>query len=176
MEATAQPVKDRQTVTPEGKSVRQRIEGVVIHQQPLHEDERGELIEMYNPAWGLHPEPLVYVYQATVRPGAVKGWVVHEKQDDRLFISLGVMRWALFDNRPDSPTYKLLNIFTFSERNRALLIVPRGVFHAVQNIGQSDAVFVNMPTRAYDHADPDKFRLPIKNDLIPYDFSDVPRW
>jgi hypothetical protein len=37
-------------------------------------------------------DALVYVYQVSVRPGAIKGWVVHEKQDDRIFISRGVFR------------------------------------------------------------------------------------
>ena len=55
----------------------------------------------------------------------------------------------------------------FSEKNRALLVIPRGVYHAVQNIGITDAIFVNMPTRPYDHEDPDKFRLPLKNSLHP---------
>jgi dTDP-4-dehydrorhamnose 3,5-epimerase len=87
-----------------------------------------------------------------------------------------VVRWALYDHRPESPTYKLLNIFTFSERNRALLVIPRGVFHAVQNIGQTEAMVISLPTRLYDHADPDKYRLPIKNDLIPFAFDDGPGW
>lgn len=37
------------------------------------------------------------------------------------------------------------------ERNRAMLIIPRGVYHAVQNVGGTDAYFINLPTRAYDH-------------------------
>jgi dTDP-4-dehydrorhamnose 3,5-epimerase len=45
------------------------------------------------------------------------------------------------------------------------------VYHGLQNVGLVDAVFINMPTRPYDHADPDKFRLPLTNDLIPFDFS-----
>ena len=36
------------------------------------------------------------------------------------------MRWALFDNRPESPTHKMLNIFTFSDRNRHIFVIPRG--------------------------------------------------
>ncbi|MSP14779.1 MAG: dTDP-4-dehydrorhamnose 3,5-epimerase [Chloroflexi bacterium] len=173
---TARPVKDRQTVTPDGQDVHPRIDGVVIRRAPPVEDKRGEIVEVYNPAWGLHPQPLVYVYQSTLRPGAIKGWIVHEKQDDRLFMVSGFMRWALFDNRPESATYKLLNVFTFSERNRALLVIPQGVFHGVQNIGATEAIFINMPTRPYNHADPDKLRLPIKNDLIPFDFDDGPGW
>jgi dTDP-4-dehydrorhamnose 3,5-epimerase len=168
------PVKDRQTVTSEGEPVARQIEGVVIRRSAPIEDERGEMVEVYRPAWGLHPDPLVYVYQVSLRPRVIKGWVVHQHQDDRLFISRGVIRWALYDNRLESPTHQLLNLFTFSERNRALLIIPRGVFHAAQNVGDTEAVFINMPTQPYDHADPDKYRLPIKNDLIPFDFNDGP--
>ena len=126
--------------------------------------------------WDLHPDPLVYVYQSTLRPGAIKGWIVHEQQDDRLFLNVGVMRWVLYDSRTASPTCGLLNDLVFSERNRALLIIPRGVYHAVQNIGTNDAMFINMPTRPYDHGDPDKFRLPLHNDRIPFDFDAPPAW
>jgi dTDP-4-dehydrorhamnose 3,5-epimerase len=39
-----------------------------------------------------------------------------------------------------------------------------------------EAFFINMPTRAYDHADPDKYRVPVKNALIPFAFDDGPGW
>jgi dTDP-4-dehydrorhamnose 3,5-epimerase len=171
MEAVTTPVKDPQTVTPSGERVTPLIAGVTIRSLVTHEDERGDLFEMYDPAWGVHPDPLVYVYQTSLRPGMIKGWIVHEKQDDRIATMIGHMRWVLFDNRPDSSTYRHLNVHTLSERVRSLLIIPRGVYHAVENVGTSDAIFVNMPTRAYDHADPDKYRLPLKNDLIPFDFG-----
>ena len=96
--------------------------------------------------------------------------MVHRKQDDRLFIMLGSLRVILFDDRPESPTYKMINHFTFSERRRGLISIPMGVFHAVQNVGVVDGYFVNLPTRAYDHVDPDKYRLPLENDLIPFSF------
>jgi dTDP-4-dehydrorhamnose 3,5-epimerase len=166
-----QPRRDRATVTSDGEPLQPQIAGLVIRRLRTIEDSRGEVCEVFRPAWGVHPDPLVYVYQATLRPGAIKGWVVHEKQDDRLFTSIGVQRWVLYDARPDSPTHGLINDLVFSERNRALLIIPKGVYHAVQNIGSTDAVFVNMPTQPYDHASPDKLRLPLKNDLIPFDFD-----
>jgi dTDP-4-dehydrorhamnose 3,5-epimerase len=169
--STALPVKDRQTVSPEGESVDPRIDGVIINRRPLHEDHRGELVEIYSTAWGLHPAPLVYAYCASIRPNQVKGWVVHKQQDDRLFCVRGVIQVGLFDNRPDSPTYRVLNVFVMSERNRGLVIVPRGVFHALKNIGNDDAHFINLPTKAYNHADPDKYRLPVRNDLIPFAFE-----
>lgn len=165
------PKKDVQTVTAEGKSVKKRIEGVVLRPAVTLPDERGTICEIYNPAWGVHPDSLVYVYQVTIRPGQVKGWVVHQLQDDRIFVSYGTMRFVLFDGRQDSPTQGLINDICIGEENRALITIPKGVWHAVQNVGVSDSMFVNMPTRPYDHANPDKTRLPLVNDLIPFRFE-----
>ena len=170
------PIKEQQTVTAEGKSVRKIIEGLIIRSALPQVDRRGEVVEIYNPAWKIHPAPMIYAYQSSIRPKAIKGWVVHRKQDDRIYTCLGVMRWVFYDLRENSPTYQLLNQFTFSDRNRALFIIPAGVYHAVQNVGESEAVFVNLPTRPYDHTDPDKYRLPPKNDLIPFDFDDPTNW
>jgi dTDP-4-dehydrorhamnose 3,5-epimerase len=98
--------------------------------------------------------------------------VLHKLQDDRLFFVSGVVRVALFDDRPDSPTYRMLNVFVMSDRNRGLAIIPKGVFHALKNIGTENACFINLPTRPYNHVDPDKYRLPVKNQLIPFAFED----
>jgi dTDP-4-dehydrorhamnose 3,5-epimerase len=35
---------------------------------------------------------------------------------------------------------------------------------------------VNFPTRPYDHASPDKYRLPLDTDEIPYEFEDPRGW
>jgi len=165
--------KDRQTVTETGALVMPLIDGLQVRHLPTIEDPRGEVVELFRETWGISSDPLVYVYGVSVRPDAIKGWTVHKKQDDRIAVLHGVLHWVFFDNREASPTYRRLNAFTFSDKNRALFNIPRGVFHAVQNLGTEDAFFVNMPTRPYDHADPDKYRLPLKNDLIPYDFSAI---
>jgi dTDP-4-dehydrorhamnose 3,5-epimerase len=175
MKQTA-PIKEQQTVTADGKSVQKLIDGLVVRPAVPHVDRRGEVVEVYNPAWNLHPTPMVYAYQASIRPKTIKGWIVHKKQDDRIYTCLGIMRWVFYDLREESPTYQLFNQFTFSERNRALIIIPKGVYHAVQNVGETEAIFFNMPTHAFDYEDPDKYRLPPKNDLIPFDFDDPMSW
>lgn len=48
--------------------------GVSTRQAVLHADERGSLCEIYDPRWGWHPEPMVFTYFFTLRPGKVKGW------------------------------------------------------------------------------------------------------
>ena len=169
------PKKDRQTVTSDGHTVEEFIAGVIIRPARLIEDDRGDLCEIFNPAWGISA-PLVTIVQVTIRPKKVKGWAVHRKQDDRYFISYGVFRLGLYDDRADSPTHKRLMVFTISDRNRALIVIPHGVYHAIQNLGTVDAMFLEMPTVPYNYEDPDKYRLPLKNDLIPYAFEDTPGW
>lgn len=168
--------KDRQTVTPDGELVAPPIAGVVVRRVHPIEDKRGDITEMFSVEWGIHPEAMVYAYQVTIHPGAIRGWEMHKQQDDRIFMSRGSMRWILYDHRENSPTHGRLNVLVVSELNRCLVIVPRGVIHAVQNVGASDAVFINFPTKPYNHTDPDKFRLPLKNDVISFDFDDAPGW
>jgi dTDP-4-dehydrorhamnose 3,5-epimerase len=167
------PVKDSQTVTPDGKTIGSRIDGLIIHPEVHIVEPRGELVEIYSPAWGLHTDPLIYAYQVRVRVGSGRGWVVHKVNEDRLHLVVGTLHWAFFDDRPESPTYKMLNKYTVGERNSFLIIIPKGVYHACMNVGDVEAIFINLPTTVYNHADPDKYRLPLKNDLIPYDFSDM---
>jgi dTDP-4-dehydrorhamnose 3,5-epimerase len=171
-----QPRPDAPSVTADGTPLTPLIDGVILRAQRPIEDRRGEVMEVYRPSWGVHADPLVFIYQVRIRPGAIKGWVTHARQDDRLSIISGALRWALYDDRPDSPTRGLVNDLVVSDRTPTLLIIPRGVWHAVRNIGASDAIFLNMPTQPYDHAAPDKARLPIGTSRIPFDFDDGPGW
>lgn len=167
------PQKEPQTVTTEGDSVKPQIAGLNLRPLRPKEDVRGELAELYSHQWNYHSDPLVYAYMVTLRPGMHRGWTMHMKQDDRIAVIAGSMTWALYDDRKDSPTHGLVNLLTFSERNRALMTIPIGVYHAVKNYGDKESMFLNFPTVPYDHQDPDKYRLPLENDLIPFSFSDV---
>jgi dTDP-4-dehydrorhamnose 3,5-epimerase len=55
--------------------------------------------------------------------------------------------------------------------NKVMLTIPPFVVHAVQNRGDEDAIFINMPTRAYDPANPDKARVAWNDPRIPYRFE-----
>jgi dTDP-4-dehydrorhamnose 3,5-epimerase len=63
-----------------------------------------------------------------------------------------------------------------SEYNRRMMIIPRGVWHADRNVGIKDCLVVNFPTIQYNHASPDKYRLPLDTDLIPYKFDNPRGW
>src|SRR5579864_134666 len=139
--------KDIQTVTSNGQRVAPLISGVVIQSAVTHVDERGSLCEILSPDRPLHPAPLISVYQFTIRPGMVKGWHVHHLHDDRIFISQGTIKVVLYDTRPESPTYRMINEIYRSEHQRTLMVIPAYVFHAHQNVGDRDALMISMPTR-----------------------------
>jgi dTDP-4-dehydrorhamnose 3,5-epimerase len=165
--------KDSSTVTRDGQRIARLIHGVVLQPAITHIDERGTMCEVNQNDWSVNQSPLVAVSLYTIRPGVAKGWVVHREQDDRNFLVRGRVKWVLYDDRADSPTYQLLSELYVSDYSRALVIIPRGIFHAVQNVGEVEAIILDMPSVPYNHANPDKFRLPLKNDLIPYQFEGV---
>jgi len=162
------PTPDTPTVSATGERLQTQIEGVRIRPAIVQSDERGSITELMNPDWDFTDEPLVYVYQTTVRPGKKKGWIVHFEQDDRLFFDDGTAKVALYDARTGSPTYGVVNVLFLGDANRGLLRIPAGVFHGVVNVGEHDLRFINCPTRPYRHDRPDKARLPADTDAIPY--------
>lgn len=170
------PAKDKQTVTPAGDSIHQLPFGVGFHDVATHLDERGSICELFDPRWGWHQDPLVFAYSFTIRPGMTKGWGLHKRHEDRYFILLGEMEVVLYDERPDSPTCGLVSKIVLSEYRRRLMNIPAGIWHANRNIGSQDVVVINFPTIQYDHADPDKYRLPLNTDQIPYKHESSQGW
>jgi len=145
------------------------IHGVTLLRPPTHERDSGELTEIFSAAWGIGPAPLPHVFQASIRPGRIKGWAYHAHQTDRIFVLSGFLKIVLWDARPDSPTRDQVEEFHLSERNRGVLVIPPGVVHALHNLGRSDAITINFPTRAYDHTDPDIHRVDAAD--VPYTFT-----
>jgi dTDP-4-dehydrorhamnose 3,5-epimerase len=164
--------QDASTVRHDGTRKTASIHGVTFRPAVTHVDLRGEMCEINSESWEANPFPISWVSMYSIRPGMAKGWVVHRRQDDRNFLARGRVKWVLYDDRADSPTYQRLAEVFLSEYNRGLLIVPHGVFHAVQNIGDEEALIIDMPSVPYDHENPDKYRLPLVNDIIPYRFEE----
>lgn len=170
------PVKDRQSVTSEGRRLEVPIHGVVVHPTIVHTDDRGSLTEIHTAAWNVHPEPLSQAVRIVIRPGKIKGWAKHIQNVDRTMVMKGEVKIVMYDDRPESPTYRSVNVLFLGEHNLGLLVIPASVYHAVQCVGREDAILINFPTRPYDYEDPDKYRLPPNNTLIPYRFEDVLGW
>ena len=100
----AEGVRDAQTSAPGSAAVEAVPDGVRFKRVNTLVDERGSLCEMFDERWDWPPEPLVYSYFCTIRPGVVKGWALHREHEDRYFVVQGEMEVTLYDDREDSPT------------------------------------------------------------------------
>ena len=170
------PQKDPPLVTAAGESLSRLPEGVTFRKAITHFDARGSVCEMYDPRWGWHADPLVFVYLFTLRPRMVKGWGLHKLHEDRYFVVEGEVEIIMYDVRPESPTYQTISAVVLSGYERRLMNIPAGIWHANHNLGNTDALVINFPTRAYQHDDPDKYRLPLETDQIPYKFEQAHGW
>lgn len=169
-------VRDVQTVNSNGEPIQRLPFGLKIKPIKTHCDDRGNVFELYDARWDFHPDPLVFSYVYSVRPGVIKGWGLHKEHEDRYVLLYGELEVTFYDVRPDSPTYKQISQIILSEFDRKIINIPTYVWHACRNIGSKDAVVVNFPTIPYDHSNPDKYRLPLDNDEIPFKFKNPNGW
>ncbi len=160
--------KDGQLVDETWRILREPIDGVSAHEVRHVPRDHGVITEMYRPEWDPTGLPVVQVYQSRLFAGAIGAWSCHATQTDRLFVNQGLLKIVLYDGREDSPTWKRINVFHVGDPRPTLLIVPPGVWHGVQNLGDTDALLVNVPSAAYRYEDPDHYRLPYDTDKIPY--------
>jgi dTDP-4-dehydrorhamnose 3,5-epimerase len=172
----AAATKDAQTVSRDSTPNLSLLDGMKTRSSNLHVDERGSLFEIYSSAWGFDEIPIDHLYAVTIRPKVVKGWALHKRHEDRYFLLSGEMQIVLFDVRPNSSTCGQILKVTLSDKKRQLITIPANVWHADHNVGEVDALLLNLPTEPYNHADPDKYRLPIDTQLIPHDFENAQGW
>lgn len=147
------------------------IDGVSVTALASHSDSRGSLSELLTTRDG-PIEPIVHVYQVTAEAGSRRAWFYHRFQHDRLAFANGRFRIVLYDIRPQSPTFNMLNVFFLGRNQSGLVRIPPFVVHAVQNIGREAAIFVNLPTKAWDASAPDKCRLPENDPRIPFNLDE----
>jgi dTDP-4-dehydrorhamnose 3,5-epimerase len=146
------------------------IQGVKIKKLKVVPDERGRLMEVLRRDDELF-QNFGQVYLTTTYPGVVKAWHKHEKQTDNIVCVAGMIKMALYDGRPGSPTFKELNEFYLGAHNLMLLQVPAGIYHGWKCVSQEEALIINVPTEMYNREHPDEQRLDPHGGSIPYDWK-----
>jgi len=126
------------------------IKDVVVHDLRKFNDRRGWLVELFR-----HDELAaeflpVMAYISSTNPGVTRGPHEHVNQAD-LFCFLGPSNFKIrmWDNRPDSETFGNMITMLVGADDPKVLIVPKGVVHAYQNIGDTDGIVINCPNRLY---------------------------
>jgi dTDP-4-dehydrorhamnose 3,5-epimerase len=163
---------DKRTITAAGEPVHRVIDGVLTRSCVTHVDHRGRLFEVMNSAdtefWA---QPVVHSYVFTIRTHTVKGWGVHEVKSDRYCLIDGECMTILYDARPDSPTYGLVQEVPLSPEGTRQVLIPPGVWHMNVNIAPQETVLVNFPTEPYSYENPDRITLPWHTPHIPVDVA-----
>ena len=146
------------------------IDGVKTKKLRVIPDERGRLTEILRRDDDLFRE-FGQVYVTTTYPGVVKAWHKHERQSDNIACVAGMIKLAVYDGRPDSPTYREVDQFYLGVHNPLLVQLPAGLHHGWMCVSPEEAVVVNIPDRTYDYARPDEQRLDPATPEIPYDWK-----
>ena len=132
----------------------------------------GHLTEAFRADWGVTEAPVVQVNLTTTFPRRIRAWGLHRYTLDRLFGATGSLCIVCYDGRRGSPTFGCVNEFHLGARNQGLVVIPPGVYHGWQNVGDDEATIVSMPSRLYDHEGPDRWELswdsPAAQEIIPY--------
>ena len=126
------------------------IHGVVVRKLVRNLDSRGWLTEIFRsdeldeeffPAMG---------YISSTNPGVTRGPHEHWDQADYFcFIGPSNFKLRLWDNRKDSQTFMCRSTLVVGQDNPATVLIPKGVVHAYQNVGDIDGIVINCPNRLY---------------------------
>jgi dTDP-4-dehydrorhamnose 3,5-epimerase len=170
-------VKDEQSITSDWLSRQPVIDGVQVREvRNVAKPRGGMLTEVFRLDWRLDSGRIEQVFQNVLEPGQISGWHAHRRTTDRIFVNWGLIKLVLFDARESSPTHTRINVFQFGLVRPALVIVPPGVWHAVQNVASTPSALLNLVDHAYCYEDPDHWRLPLDTPKIPYRFPTGSPW
>jgi len=123
------------------------MKGVTFRSVSRYEDARGWLVELYRddtlpegfkPAMG---------YLSVTKPGVARGPHEHHEQTDGFLFFDGEYDLHLWENREGEP--EAYEVHRVGRDNPVFVTVPPGVVHAYRNVGEADAMVVNVPDKLY---------------------------
>lgn len=126
------------------------INGVVVCKLTRAKDSRGWLAELFRRD-DLDEEFFpAMAYISATNPGVTRGPHEHLDQAD-LFCFIGPSNFKLrmWDNREGSETFGCVTTIVVGQDNPSSVLVPAGVVHAYQNVGDDEGIVINCPNRLY---------------------------
>jgi dTDP-4-dehydrorhamnose 3,5-epimerase len=106
----------------------------------------------------------------------VKAWHYHHVQTDWWYVPIGQVETVLFDNRPESPTYRKKLVFRMGESNRfgadtfeVCVHIPPGVLHGCKVLS-SEAHLFYITSEIYDPNEEGRF--PFDSSIVGHQWGD----
>ncbi|NLF25218.1 MAG: hypothetical protein GX589_06115 [Deltaproteobacteria bacterium] len=151
------------------------IEGVVIKPLNPFPDGRGffqEIFRANEPIFeGAH---FAQWSHSKMQLNVVKAWHYHHIQTDWWYCPIGMLQTVLFDNRPESPTYRTkLEIFMgetdlYPDTQSVCVRIPPGVLHACK-VFSFEAHLFYITDETYNPND--EGRWPYDSDVVDHDWG-----
>lgn len=130
------------------------IEGVMLKQLTTHSDERGFFREVIRRTDDFFQEGFAQWSHSLMYPGVAKAWHIHKTQIDWWYVPVGNLKVALYDNRPESRTYKKLDTYFIGENYPTSVIkIPAGVAHGCKALGGGVTHLFYITSGTYDPAE-----------------------
>jgi dTDP-4-dehydrorhamnose 3,5-epimerase len=149
------------------------ISGVVFKDLVTHTDERGFFREIIRVTDAFFAEGFGQWSHSLVYPGVVKAWHTHKIQTQWTYVACGLLKVALHDCRPDSPTYRETMEFLAGDNQPACVYrFPAGVAHGYRCINGPAHVFY-LTSGVYDPLE--EGRIPHDDPAIGFDWLTGPK-
>lgn len=169
-------------ITLENKDNVKLIKDVVLHPYKINSDKSGVLVETLKTTWndiyGSGREFFQQYYSETPSGEARDEdvWHYHPTiQDDRFSVVKGEIVVAIADNREDSETKGLLNLFYINAReNPYMVLIPRKTLHGFMVVSKESAILINFPTGLYNPQE--EGRIPYSQENIKTGDGDIFNW
>lgn len=169
-------------ITLSNKDSLKLIKDVVIHPYKVNKDESGILVETFRKDWeGIYGEGKEFFMQYySETPSNVARdenlWHYHPTiQDDRFSAIKGEIVIAIADNRDESETKGLLNLFYINSReNPYIVLIPRRTLHGFMVVSKEPAILINFPTGFYNPQE--EGRIPYEEVKIKTSDGEIFNW
>ena len=134
------------------------IKDVLLYPLKINKDKSGVLVEALRIDWpkiyGKGREFFMQYYSVT------GSWVARDEniwhyhptiQEDRFLVVQGTIITAVADNRKDSETFGLLNLYYMqADKDPYVLLIPKQTLHGFMVVSKKPAVLLNFPTALYN--------------------------
>lgn len=143
------------------------IDGVIKTPLKQFRDERGKVMHMLR-ITDPHFKQFGEIYFSWIYPNVIKGWQQHQKMIMNYVVPVGAIKLVLYDDRPDSPTYKEINEFYMNSEDYYLLTIPNKIWYGFQVLDDKAAMIANCTTIPHDPQE--SIRIENDDPKIPYNW------
>ena len=148
------------------------IRNVILHPLKTRTDERGYFRELIRATDDFFREGFGQWSMSLMHQGVVKAWHIHKVQTDWWYVVRGVLKVALHDTRPDSPTHRATEEFLLGDNHPpAILTIPPGVAHGCRVLDGPATLFY---VTSKIHDPKDEGRIPHDDPTIGYNWLKGP--